>query len=158
MDEFITIKNQEIPLATTTEGSASDRLDSSVPLFGTATAADTEGEKYDTVVMNPPFGSWRTGVDMAFLTAACSVRLQTFAVCASLSLLLTHFLNKATTGAVYSLHKKSTRDYIKRKAAMLGFTGEVLAEMRYDLPKTMKHHKDSSRDIEVDFWRFAKKH
>ena len=31
----------------------------------------------------------------------------------------------------------------------------VVAELRYDLPATYKHHKKSSVDIHVDFIRFA---
>lgn len=40
---------------------------------------DEEGEKttrrrkVDTVVMNPPFGSWNKGIDMVFLEVACKV-------------------------------------------------------------------------------------
>eukprot|EP00955_Chlamydomonas_euryale_P103144 365469-Chlamydomonas_euryale.AAC.4 len=33
-------------------------------------------------------------------------------------------------------------------------SAEVLAELRYDLPATMKFHKHKSVDIEVDLWRF----
>lgn len=30
--------------------------------------------KFDTVIMNPPFGSWTKGIDMVFLETACQVR------------------------------------------------------------------------------------
>ncbi len=30
----------------------------------------------------------------------------------------------------------------------------MLAELRYDLPATMRFHKKKSVDIEVDLWRF----
>lgn len=50
------------------------------------------------VVMNPPFGTKRAGVDMAFLARA--VRL--------------------ARNAVYSMHKTSTRDYIQGKAEEWG--------------------------------------
>lgn len=29
--------------------------------------------KFDTVIMNPPFGSWTKGIDMVFLETACQV-------------------------------------------------------------------------------------
>lgn len=90
---------------------------------------------FDTVVMNPPFGTWNQGIDMVFLEAAC----------------------KLAGTAVYSLHKTSTRDFLKKKAVSLGFNGEVLAEMKYALPKTMPFHKSKSVDIQVDFWRFERK-
>ncbi|XP_063789577.1 rRNA N6-adenosine-methyltransferase METTL5 [Pseudophryne corroboree] len=88
----------------------------------------------DTVIMNPPFGTKRNkGMDMAFLKTA---------------------LQMART-SVYSLHKTSTREHIKKKAADCNVNMEVIAELRYDLPASYKFHKKKSVDIEVDFIRFA---
>lgn len=89
---------------------------------------------FDTVVMNPPFGTKNKGIDMIFLEIAC----------------------RMTRCSVYSLHKTSTREFIQKRAKEYGFRAEVLAEMRYDLPKTMKMHKQKSLDIAVDFWRFQR--
>eukprot|EP00878_Enallax_costatus_P032978 GHUV01036340.1.p2 GENE.GHUV01036340.1~~GHUV01036340.1.p2 ORF type:complete len:196 (+),score=32.46 GHUV01036340.1:223-810(+) len=88
----------------------------------------------DTVIMNPPFGTKLKGADMQFLRAACSLRPK----------------------QIYSLNKSSTRRYIQKLALKeLGCTSaEVLAELRYNLPATMKFHKQASVDIEVDLWRF----
>lgn len=61
------------------------------------------------------------------------------------------------TNAVYSLHKSSTRDYMLQRAKDLNASATVLAELRYDLPATYKHHKKQSVDIEVDFIKFVKK-
>ncbi|GAA5943856.1 METTL5 family protein [Sporobolomyces koalae] len=91
-------------------------------------------ERPDTVVMNPPFGTWNKGIDAVFLEIGC----------------------KVAKTAVYSLNKSSTREFLERKAKSLGFTGTVIAQMRYDLPKTMAHHKQKSVDIEVDMWRFER--
>jgi len=33
-------------------------------------------------------------------------------------------------------------------------SAEVVAELRYDLPPTYKFHKEKSKDIQVDIWRF----
>lgn len=96
---------------------------------------DAERVKFDTVVSNPPFGTWVAGADAAFLERACS---------------------RAET-AVYSLHKSSTRDFLKRRASALGFEGTVVAQMKFDLPRTMAHHKAKSVDIEVDMWRFERR-
>ncbi|KAG0142528.1 hypothetical protein CROQUDRAFT_67122 [Cronartium quercuum f. sp. fusiforme G11] len=96
-----------------------------------------QGDKkfqFDTVVMNPPFGTKRKGIDMVFLESACRL-----ARC-----------------AIYSLHKTSTRDYIRKKAKGWGFEGEVVAEMKYDLPRTLKMHKHNTLDIAVDLWRFSR--
>jgi hypothetical protein len=45
---------------------------------------------FDTVIMNPPFGTWRSGADVMFLRAACML----------------------CQGVIYSLHKSSTRQVL----------------------------------------------
>lgn len=90
--------------------------------------------KFDTVIMNPPFGTKKNaGIDMKFLKVGIS-------------------LAKST---VYSLHKTSTREYIQRKTKELKVSGEVVAELKYNLESSFKCHKKSSVDIQVDFWRFT---
>ncbi|KAJ0436184.1 putative DNA methylase, N-6 adenine-specific, S-adenosyl-L-methionine-dependent methyltransferase [Helianthus annuus] len=84
----------------------------------------------DTVVMNPPFGTRKKGADMEFLSVALKVASQ----------------------AVYSLHKTTTREHIKR-AALRDYnasSAEVICELRYDLPKLYKFHKKKDVDIAVD--------
>lgn len=93
-------------------------------------------DKFDTVIMNPPFGTKHNkGLDLVFLQRG---------------------LMMART-AVYSLHKTSTREHIKKKAEDWGVQAQVVAELKYDLPQTYKHHKKLSQDIHVDFIRFHKK-
>ncbi|ODM94046.1 Methyltransferase-like protein 5 [Orchesella cincta] len=98
---------------------------------------------FDVVVMNPPFGTKNNaGIDYAFLQRA---------------LKLVH-----PGGHVYSLHKSSTRDFfmkkLKKSCEEFGclVKGEVMAEVRYELPKTYRFHKEKSLDIAVDFWCFQK--
>ncbi|EIE18452.1 S-adenosyl-L-methionine-dependent methyltransferase [Coccomyxa subellipsoidea C-169] len=88
----------------------------------------------DTVIMNPPFGTRRKGADLDFLRAAFRV----------------------SRGSVYSLHKTSTRAHIQRVAQkeLSAHSAEVVAQLRYDLPASYAFHKERSRDIEVDLWRF----
>ena len=95
---------------------------------------DEWNNKFDTVIMNPPFGTKHNkGLDMIFLQRAI----------------------KMASTAVYSLHKTSTRAHIAKVAASeLQMEAQVLAELRYDLPKTMSFHKKKSVDVEVDLWRF----
>lgn len=63
-------------------------------------------KKFDTVIMNPPFGTKHNqGIDMLFLRTA---------------------LTMAQT-AVYSLHKTSTREHILKKASDWGVKMEVIA-------------------------------
>nr|XP_029149258.1 methyltransferase-like protein 5 isoform X2 [Arachis hypogaea] len=52
------------------------------------------GQIVDTVIMNPPFGTRKKGADLDFLNVALKVASQ----------------------AVYSLHKSSTREHVKRTA------------------------------------------
>ncbi|CAA0819967.1 S-adenosyl-L-methionine-dependent methyltransferases superfamily protein [Striga hermonthica] len=89
----------------------------------------------DTVVMNPPFGTRRKGADMDFLGVAL----------------------KVASRAVYSLHKTSTREHVRRRA--LGEFGasraEVVCELRFDVPRLYKFHKKKEVDVAVDLWRFV---
>ncbi|EDV97954.1 rRNA N6-adenosine-methyltransferase METTL5 [Drosophila grimshawi] len=88
---------------------------------------------FDTVLMNPPFGTkHNAGMDMRFLDVGM----------------------RLATGAVYSLHKTSTRTYIQKKSKEWGARGNVVAELRYNIDASYKFHKQKSKDIEVDFWRF----
>ncbi len=110
-------------------------------------------KKFDTVLMNPPFGTKHNrGVDMEFVKTGL----------------------RLASSAVYSLHKTATREHILKKAADWGVKATVLAQLRYckvhlfpthsnrlfalsryDLPASYKHHKKASVDIEVDFFRFS---
>lgn len=94
---------------------------------------------FDTALMNPPFGTRQKGVDMLFLQAGLSV--------------------VRSGGVVYSLHKSSTRKYISKACARWGNVEsvEVLAELKFDLPKLYKFHKKKSKDVRVDLIRLTKK-
>ncbi|KAG5060769.1 hypothetical protein AAZX31_01G132900 [Glycine max] len=93
------------------------------------------GRIVDTVIMNPPFGTRKKGADLDFLSVALKVASQ----------------------AVYSLHKTSTRDHVKRTALrdFNASSAEVICELRYDVPKMYKFHKKKEVDIAVDLWRFV---
>lgn len=79
--------------------------------------------KFDLVFMNPPFGTQKTsnGIDMKFLRAG-------LALC-------------TPAGAVYSLHKTSTRAFIAKTAEAWGVTSRVVAELSFEIPRMYKHHK-----------------
>jgi predicted RNA methylase len=87
---------------------------------------------FDTVVMNPPFGTRIAGIDTVFVEKGME-----------------------NASVVYSLHKSSTRDHFVRLADAKGYKIEVLAELRYELPKQFKYHKEKSKDIAVDLLRFS---
>uniref|UniRef100_A0A3B3BB99 Methyltransferase-like protein 5 n=1 Tax=Oryzias melastigma TaxID=30732 RepID=A0A3B3BB99_ORYME len=93
--------------------------------------AEVYARKFDTVIMNPPFGTKHNqGIDMTFLRAG---------------------LTMAET-AVYSLHKTSTREHIQKKAKDWGVKMEVVAELRYDLPASYKFHKKKSAQHIDEVW------
>lgn len=90
-------------------------------------------KQFDTVLMNPPFGTkHNAGIDVKFLMTAFNL----------------------AQNAVYSLHKTSTRNFIQRKANECGAKAEVFATLRYNLDSSYKFHHKNSVDIEVDCWRF----
>jgi predicted RNA methylase len=90
---------------------------------------------FETVMMNPPFGTRKAGIDWTFLETAFKA-----------------------ADVVYSLHKSSTREYLLAKAGRdCGFEGEVVAEMKFDLPRSYKFHKKESLDIAVDLLRFERR-
>ncbi|XP_067141277.1 rRNA N6-adenosine-methyltransferase METTL5 isoform X1 [Centruroides vittatus] len=97
--------------------------------------ADSRWSKvFDTVVMNPPFGTKkRKGIDMIFLKTA---------------------LGLAKT-AVYSMHKTSTREHIKKKADDWGVNMEIIEEFKFGIPATYRFHKRAEVHIDVDLIKFT---
>ncbi|XP_072142469.1 rRNA N(6)-adenosine-methyltransferase METTL5 isoform X1 [Dermacentor andersoni] len=92
-------------------------------------------DAFDTVVMNPPFGTRTKGLDMVFLKAALFM----------------------SSGSVYSLHKTSTREHIKKKSEEWGVNCRVVAELRYNIDRLYTFHKRDSADVAVDFVHFSKR-
>lgn len=94
--------------------------------------------KFDTVITNPPFGTKNNeGIDMKFLDRALSV--------------------VTLSGAVYSFHKTSTRDFILRRMEGRGLNVEVIAEMKFKIPHMYKQHKKKEVLVDVDFIRTSGK-
>jgi len=88
----------------------------------------------DTVLTNPPFGTKHNnaGMDLRFLRVA----------------------TRLARRCVYSFHKTSTRAFLQQHVTevwKLPLT--VVAEMKFDLPHTMKFHKHASVDVNVDLIR-----
>jgi predicted RNA methylase/outer membrane protein OmpA-like peptidoglycan-associated protein len=95
---------------------------------------ECQGKQFDTVLMNPPFGTRVKGIDMIFLDKALSM----------------------ATGAVYSMHKSSTRDHILKVAKeKWDVEAQVCAQLKFEVPAMYKFHRQKSMDIEVDMIRFA---
>lgn len=87
----------------------------------------------DTVMTNPPFGTkpGNAGIDITFLRTA--IRL--------------------AKRAVYSFHKSSTRQYLIKTVESWGYEIEVVAAMKFDIPKLYKFHSKNNVDVDVDLIR-----
>ena len=93
---------------------------------------NTSSYQFDTIVMNPPFGTKNTGIDTCFVIKAMEC-----------------------SNVVYSLHKTSTRSHFEKLALENSWDFQVAAEMKFDIPKTFKFHKEKSKDIMVDLYRIS---
>ena len=89
-------------------------------------------ERFDTVMLNPPFGTKdNCGIDLAFLQVA------------------TQF---ATT-AIYSMHKTSTRAHVLKKAEGWGWKAACLAQLKFEILNQFKFHKKERVYVDVDLIR-----
>lgn len=98
------------------------------------------GRHFDTVILNPPFGTKsNAGIDMAFLGVALTML-------------------PPGGGAVYSMHKSSTREFILRKAKEEWRVKDVqvLAQMKFAIPHQFKFHKKERIFVEVDLIRLQR--
>ena len=49
----------------------------------------------------------------------------------------------------------STREHLAKVGARLGSNGcGAIAQMKFDVPALYKFHREASKDIDVDLWRF----
>lgn len=95
-------------------------------------------ERFDTVVLNPPFGTKdNAGIDVAFLQVAQQMARE--------------------GGAIYSMHKSSTREHLVRKGVTWGLEVQVLAQLKFEILQQFKFHKKERVYVDVDLIRFSKK-
>ena len=89
---------------------------------------------FDTIVMNPPFGTKNNeGIDMKLLKAASKCL-------------------KPGVGYLYSLHKASTMKYIEKYVKEElgdGYVCEMMSKIQFDLPNTYRFHKKKQAVTEV---------
>jgi len=90
-------------------------------------------EKADTVIQNPPFGTKNKGNDLKFLDKALE-----------------------TAPVVYSFHKASTLDYLKKYVAKQGFSVVHAMLFHYPLHQTMRFHRKRIERIAVVCLHIAK--
>lgn len=91
----------------------------------TADIADIEGA-FDTVLMNPPFGSQTKHADLPFLDRALAV-----------------------AHVVYSFHNAVTEDFLRKRIASQGGRITDRAGYEFPLPRTFRFHEEDVRRIPV---------
>jgi len=82
---------------------------------------------FDTVMMNPPFGTRNRHADRRFLLKALSIAKM-----------------------IYSLHKRTTRPYLLKLMKDNSGNLEALYEMQLQIPRTYDFHSKKRYNVEVD--------
>jgi len=90
--------------------------------------------RYDTVVMNPPFGTKRRHIDKIFLRKAVRI-----------------------ASVVYSIHKSATREHILAHLERSGCRVDSIHEYTLDIPRMFEHHKKRMHSVKVDCYRIESK-
>jgi putative methylase len=88
------------------------------------------GGEFDTVIMNPPFGTKRRHNDKVFLAKAIQIGR-----------------------IVYSIHKSATRDHITHYLKRHGCKVRAIHEYTLEIPMMFEHHRKRKHSVEVDCYR-----
>lgn len=86
--------------------------------------------KYDTVIMNPPYGTRTIHADMRFLVKAFEL-----------------------APIIYSIHKSSTRRFLVEYFTKFGHRLNESRSMRMKIPHLFKFHSRRWTNVEVDLYR-----
>jgi putative methylase len=91
--------------------------------------------RFDTTLMNPPFGSRKKGSDLKFLEKAIEI-----------------------SNVVYSLHKRNNgvRNFLKQKIINLKGQIDRVYEMEIVIPQTYGFHNKKRYPVKVDLYRILK--
>ena len=90
--------------------------------------------RFDTTIMNPPFGTWRRGVDVKFLRKALEI-----------------------SDIVYSLHKRSDSVRLFLEDKIRRMDGEIswIKEINLTIGRTYQFHKKRKYQVEADLYRIT---
>jgi putative methylase len=91
-------------------------------------------KKYDTIIMNPPFGVQKKHADRNFLEQAFKIAKK----------------------AIYTIHKTSQQNdrFIENIANERGFLSSKIAEREIPLKATMEFHEQQQYPVAVALWKF----
>ena len=84
------------------------------------------GEKVDTVVMNPPFGSQKRNADRPFLDVAMTV-----------------------ADVVYSIHMSDTVDFLAKYVSDRGFYVDFQKRYKFEIPHMFSFHTKAKKCFDV---------
>jgi predicted RNA methylase len=90
--------------------------------------------KFDSVIMNPPYGTRTAHADTRFLGKAFQL-----------------------APVVYSIHKSSTRDFLIQLVTRSGWQVGQIRSMRMDIPHLFEFHEKKRAMVEVDLYRIVRK-
>ena len=88
---------------------------------------------FDTVLMNPPFGTKQPHTDIQFLK--CSQNL---------------------APVIYSIHKSSTRNFLEQWLQNQALRGERIMSTKMEIPRQFVFHRKPKRFVEVDVFRILR--
>ncbi len=88
--------------------------------------------RFDTILMNPPFGTRRRHADLRFLKKALGI-----------------------AGVTYSIHKSSTREFVMKFLQRKGAKLIEVFPSRLGISHLYPFHTDRRRTIEVDIYRIV---
>jgi putative methylase len=92
---------------------------------------EVEG-KYDTVIMNPPYGTRSPHLDVRFLERAFEL-----------------------APVSYTLHKSSTREFLMGFIAKRNRKVDGLRSMSLNIPHLFPFHQRKSENVQVDLYRIV---
>jgi putative methylase len=88
---------------------------------------------FDTVVMNPPFGTKQPHTDLQFLQCAQSL-----------------------ASVIYTIHKSSTRNFLGQWLQNQALKGERIMSTKMEIPHQFAFHRKPKRFVEVDVFRILR--
>jgi putative methylase len=86
--------------------------------------------RYDSVLMNPPYGTWSPHLDVEFLERAFEL-----------------------APVLYSIHKRSTRDFLRRAIERRNRRIDAVRSMSLEIPHLFPFHQKKWENVEVDLYR-----
>jgi len=94
---------------------------------------ETVSGRFDTVIMNPPYGTRTSHADTEFLKKAIGL-----------------------ASVVYSIHKSSTREFLVQLVTRSGWQVDQIRSMRMDIPHLFEFHDKKRATVEVDLYRIKR--